>query len=149
MTYGTTSAKTMTSYHYLPMIMAALSACEDLIRLRVSERRSYDVISSELQQLYPAVRRGLSSRTIRRFCSDRNIHYSSGICSEDLNTVVESNVSQVITTLARTNINSVIVSRSPDPFLRVSLWASIRPAKPHGFPVRLTISGLVSRPHAV
>ena len=76
--------------------MAALSAldCEDIVRLRVNERCSYDAISSELQQLHPGVN-GLSSRTIRRFCSERNIHYSSRVTSEDLLAAVECNVAQV------------------------------------------------------
>ena len=73
--------------------LAALN-CENLIRRRVQSRVTYSQISLEMQQLYPGVR-GLSSRSIRRFCSERRIHYSSQLSSAQVEELVEQSVAQV------------------------------------------------------
>ena len=42
---------------------------EDFVRKRVEEGNSHAVISEELQTMFPGLR-GLSERSVRRFCTD-------------------------------------------------------------------------------
>ena len=60
----------------------------------ITERRSYAHVSKELQELYPHLR-GLSSRSIRRFCSTNGIHATSRLTDSQLDRVVASNTSKV------------------------------------------------------
>lgn len=68
--------------------------CESLISSRVRHGKTHEQISLELQQLYPGSS-GLSARSVRRFCSQRNIHWSSQLDESELDSVVEQAVSQV------------------------------------------------------
>ena len=68
--------------------------CEDYIRQRIQSGATHSRISTELRQLHPEMQ-GLSSRSVRRFCSDRGIHYSSRYTSSQVEAVVEQSVSQV------------------------------------------------------
>ena len=60
----------------------------------ITERRSYAHVSKELQELCPHLR-GLSSRSIRRFCSNNGIHATSRLTDSQLDRVVASNTSKV------------------------------------------------------
>ena len=68
--------------------------CEDYICQRIQSGATHSRISIELQQLYPGIR-GLSSRSVRRFCSERGIHYSSGFTNSQVENLVEQSVAQV------------------------------------------------------
>ena len=68
--------------------------CERLIRDMVENGNTHQTISLELQQLFPGFA-GLSTRSVRRFCSSRSIHYSSRVSFQDLNHLVEQAVFRV------------------------------------------------------
>lgn len=79
--------------------MAALeeiSGIEGFIRRRVEfKRETHEQISEALQQLYPGTK-GLSSRSVRRFCNNHNIHATSRLSPPELSRVVSTAVSQVL-----------------------------------------------------
>ena len=73
-----------------------ISGMESFIRRKVElERKTHDQISEELQQDYPGTK-GLSSRSIRRFCDAHNIHSTSRLSQAELSRVVSTAVSQVL-----------------------------------------------------
>lgn len=65
-----------------------------LISGKVEQRKTHQQISDELMQLYPGVR-GLSARSVRRFCDRHNIHSTSLLSNEDLDRVVLSSIAKV------------------------------------------------------
>lgn len=70
--------------------LSSLSGIEEWLSNKiVVERRSYECVSRELQQLYPNLR-GLSSRTVRRFCNGRGIRATSQLTDSQLDRVVAS-----------------------------------------------------------
>lgn len=87
--------------------MAALdsiSGIRDLmVQKIIAEKQSYEYVSKELQELYPNVR-GLSSRSVRRFCSRHGIHATSHLTDSQLDRVVASNASKVSTTVLHMEI---------------------------------------------
>lgn len=68
--------------------------CEDFIRERVKNKGTYKHIASDLQQIF-GPSRGLSERSVRRFCSLKGIHYASRLSASEVNEVVENDVAQV------------------------------------------------------
>ena len=79
--------------HHGRSTLASLD-CEVYIRQQIQSRATHGRISIELQQLYPGIR-GISARSIRRFCSERGIHYSSRYTASQVENAVEQAVSQV------------------------------------------------------
>ena len=65
--------------------------CEELQRY-VDEGKSYETISSLLKQKYPSIDRGLSARSVRRFCSSNKISKKQG---PQLDVIVAQSVSEV------------------------------------------------------
>ena len=82
-------AAAMTTIAGLPGIYAYIK------RLVVDERRTHRDISAELRRSYPMIRRGLSERSVARFCESYDIHATSRIPDQALDTVVRSSVSRV------------------------------------------------------
>ncbi len=60
----------------------------------VHERMSYRQVSEQLKAAYRDVK-GLSIRSIRRFCKQNNIHRTSRLTQEQLDMVVSSGVGKV------------------------------------------------------
>ena len=58
------------------------------------ERKTHRQISDELKQQYPGVR-GLSSRSVTRFCDVHDIHRNSKLTAGDLDRVVASSIAMV------------------------------------------------------
>ena len=69
--------------------------CDSFIRDKVGSRWTHAAIASQLQQIYPGVSSGLSARSVKRYCSINDIHYSSGLNEEQLDEVVEHAVFRV------------------------------------------------------
>ena len=65
--------------------------CEELQRY-VDEGKSYETISALLKQKYPSIGRGLSARSVRRFCVSNNISKKKG---PELDMIVAQSVSEV------------------------------------------------------
>lgn len=77
-------------------VLKCINGIESLLRMKVeNERKSYDTISFELKNEYPDLTRGLSARSIRRFCNDLNIHPTSRLPASQLDRVVSSSVAKV------------------------------------------------------
>ena len=75
--------------------MEMLPGSHALISKRVKEeRKSHKQISVELKGLYPGVR-GLSIRSVRRFCEKHDIHATSLLTNENLDRVVSSSIAKV------------------------------------------------------
>lgn len=68
--------------------------CEDFVRNRINSGATHQEIATELRHLYSGIP-GLSSRSVRRFCSGRQIHRSSQLCTQSIDEVVEQAVAQV------------------------------------------------------
>ena len=77
------------------MAMLTKLGCEDLISERVKNGATHQKIAAELQQLYGCA--GMSARSVRRFCFDKNSHRSSQLNMHAVDDVVEQAVAQVIT----------------------------------------------------
>ena len=60
----------------------------------VVERKSYKEVSEALQQRYPGLK-GLSDRSVRRFCRQHGIHATSRLSQTELARVISSAVCQV------------------------------------------------------
>ena len=79
--------------------MAALSSIpgiEEELRMRVvEERKSYDAISTELKSSYPHLTRGLSARSVRRYCRELGIHVTPRLSDAHLDRIVASSVAAV------------------------------------------------------
>ena len=76
--------------------MSAISKlnCDSAIRDRVKAGLTHAAIAVELQQAHPGVT-GLSARSVKRYCSDNDIHYSSGLNREQVDELVRRAVFQV------------------------------------------------------
>ena len=73
----------------------AIPGIELFVRNRiVHERRTHEEVSNELMRSNPGVK-GLSTRSMHRFCEKFEIHPSSRLSSSDLNRVVSSSVNKV------------------------------------------------------
>lgn len=59
-----------------------------------SGHKTHEEISKILQDQYPAMR-GLSSRSVKRYCHTHNIHATSRLSKPELTRVVATAVSQV------------------------------------------------------
>ena len=57
--------------------------CEGFIRDMVGNGYTHQAIASELQRLYTG-RVGLSTRSVRKYCSENNIHYSSRLSDQQV-----------------------------------------------------------------
>ena len=69
--------------------------CDSLIRQRVGTGHTHQAIASELQQMHPGVVTGLSRRSVTRYCTENDIHYSSRLNEQQLESFVEQSVYQV------------------------------------------------------
>ena len=80
--------------------MAALESIVGIVGILkekvIGERKSYARVSEELKGSYPLLARGLSARSVRRFCSVHAIHVSSRLSDADLDRVVSCSVAKVI-----------------------------------------------------
>ena len=68
--------------------------CGDLISDTVREGATHQAIAAELRQLYPTLP-GFSTRSVRRFCSNNEIHQSSNLCTQAIDQVVKQAIAQV------------------------------------------------------
>ena len=78
----------------IAMALAALPGVEDFIKKVIIERKSYKSVSEELRVANPSMR-GLSSRSIRRFCTEHGIHATSRLTDSHLDRVVATSVAKV------------------------------------------------------
>ena len=82
---------------------------ENEIRRMVRQGHTHEQISRYLKRAMPSSP-GLSSRSVRRFCSSRGIHYRSRLDSASLDRVVHSRVSQVGHSYGRRTLHELLRS---------------------------------------
>lgn len=89
--------------------MASLDFADAFIREGLSNNSTYIAIAMELQQRYPSVR-GLSARSVRRYCNDHQMSRSSRLTSSEVDDVVERAVSSVGPSYGRRTLTGLLRS---------------------------------------
>lgn len=75
--------------------IATIPGAHALVRkLVVDDRKSHRDISDELRRRYPSTR-GLSARSVRRFCETHDIHSTSRVSDLELDAYVRNGVARV------------------------------------------------------
>ena len=70
-------------------------ALEELVKEKIeNERWTYKKLSTHLQELYPGTK-GISARSLRRFCSSRDIHRTSRLSEHEVDIVVSGAIAKV------------------------------------------------------
>ena len=80
------------------------------IRSMVEDGYTHEQVSEFLQQQNHGVR-GFSARSVRRFCSEQNIHYRSNLSAQDLDRVVQDGVMAVGHSYGRRTMHGLLASR--------------------------------------
>ena len=102
---------------------------EEEIAERVERGETYENISRFLQHVLPHSR-GLSPRSVRRFCSERGIRFRSGLNDSELDEVVSARVRAVGDSYGRRTLHGLLHSEG----IHVSqrrIAASLRRTHPH------------------
>ena len=87
--------------------MAGLEHLEAFIREKIEKERWTHVrLSAFLQQEYPG-ERGLGVRSLQNFCSEKDIHKTSRVSSEDLDQAVADAIAKVNYWLCDTSWHNV------------------------------------------
>lgn len=89
--------------------MANLEFADTFIRDRVSNSYTFDAIAVELQQICPSTR-GLSARSVRRYCNDNGICRSSRLTTSEVDDAVERAVSLVGPSYGRRTLTGLLRS---------------------------------------
>ena len=89
--------------------LESLTFAEPLIRDRVRRGYSHHAIAQELQHQCPSVS-GLSTRSVRRFCSTNGIHRSSRLSANEVDHVVEQYVARVGPSYGRRTLTGLLRS---------------------------------------
>ena len=84
-----------------------LDQCESDIRRRILCGDSLISVSLYLQSVFPGVR-GFSIRSVRRFCEERDIHYRSYLCDNDVDIVVRQCVFDVGHSYGRRSLQGLL-----------------------------------------
>ena len=77
------------------------------ISIAVAAGATHEVISLSLRQRYPS-RSGYSTRSVRRFCAQKGIHYRSGLSDEELDRVVASRILSVSHSYGRRTMHGLL-----------------------------------------
>ena len=91
--------------------MYSVAVAETAIRRMVLvDGRTHQEVSEELQMLYPGMK-GLSSRSVRRFCAKHDIHHTSRLEAQQLVRVVATGVCRVGPTYGRKTMKGLLASQ--------------------------------------
>ena len=88
-----------------------VATADQFIRSRIAAGHTYSAISSQLQHLYPSIRRGLSARSIRRYCSRHDIRSHDHINDHELDSIVESSIFRLGPSYGRRTLNGFLRSQ--------------------------------------
>ena len=66
-----------------------------VVQLITQERQTHEQVSAKLQKRFPLVNRGLSRRSVRRFCEQLGIHSTSRLGDSEVDTVIRGFVRKV------------------------------------------------------
>lgn len=88
-----------------------LEALEGEIRWRIAHLgETFQTVSEYLQSIFPGVR-GISTRSIRRFCHSRDIHYRSRLSTVELERLVQHTVTRVGHSYGRRSLHGLLRSQ--------------------------------------
>ena len=91
--------------------LEGITDMENTIRKMVEvDRKSYQQISEELKIEFPGMR-GLSARSVQRFCVSKNIHVTSRLSPLELSEVVTSAIGRVGPTYGRKTMKGFLASK--------------------------------------
>lgn len=91
--------------------MEEITGIETMVKQMVElHRQTHEKVSEELQKMFPG-KRGLSSRSVRRFCSEKGIHSSSRLEQLQLSQAVANAISKVGPTYGRKTMKGYLASR--------------------------------------
>ena len=77
-------------------MLSTLSEADSIIKKMVIEEKcTLSKVSRELRRFFPYILRGLSVRSIRRYCADNGIHKTQRVKDEILDRVVLTNIDKV------------------------------------------------------
>ncbi len=66
-----------------------------ITRMIVDDRMTHKQASDEIKRCYPTVTRGISERSVRRFCDDNGIHVTSRLSDMELDNRIRVCVARV------------------------------------------------------
>ena len=93
------------------MELEEIPGIEALVRQMVElHRQTHEKVSEELQKMFPD-KRGLSSCSVRRFCSEKGIHSSSRLEQPQLSQTVANAISKIGPTYGRKTMKGYLASR--------------------------------------
>lgn len=75
--------------------LESISGLETFVRALIADRKTHAEVSLELKRRFPSLSRGLSSRSIKRFCLARGIHATSRLSDSALDRVVCTSIQKV------------------------------------------------------
>lgn len=96
-------------FQVVKMAAALLDSLEDEIRQRVCRGDTLQSVSQYLQRCFPSVI-GLSTRSVRRFCRERNIRYRSNLSDEEVDRLVSRCVFSIGHTYGRRSLHGLLRS---------------------------------------
>ena len=86
----------MTTSRNIMSVLSSLPSADLLIRkMVIDEGRTLSEVCVALKSAYPHISRGLSERSIRRYCAANNIHASSRLKDSAVDRVVWTNILKV------------------------------------------------------
>ena len=108
-------------------IMSAFEGLEDFVREKVEKERWTHKKTSDFLQKNSTETRGLSERSVRRYCASKDIHKTPRIDDQMLDDRVASATAMVSTKSTQDKcITSVIICKMRCSFYILPGWASLR-----------------------
>ena len=126
------------------MAARLFAAYESEIRGRVDRGETLETVSQYLQSLFPGAR-GISARSLQRFCHSRDIHYRSNLSTVELDRLVQYAVTRVGHSYGRRSLHGLLHSQG----IHVSqsrIGASLRRVFPLAHSVRRRTLGRALNP---
>lgn len=78
--------------HYSEFAANMETVSMDIVRSLLLTGKTYSEISMELQQMYPHIVRGLSTRSVRRYVKEKGL---KEICDRDRKHTIEDSINEV------------------------------------------------------
>lgn len=78
----------------------------DIVRSLLLTSKTYSEISTELQQMYPHIIRGLSTRSLRRYVKEKGL---KEICERERNHTIEGSINEVSNSVKQSSTSTLIV----------------------------------------
>jgi len=90
------------------MALETFVSVDYIIKLIQDDKKTLREVRQVLEQVFPGTR-GISERSVRRFCAKHDIHSTDQISSKDLDSVVSSAVAEVSSLCYSTSIRLCLI----------------------------------------